>query len=99
MNDPLVAMAVALQATPGAYALLLGSGLSRSAQVPTGWEDVLDLARRLADEDGEAAAKTLPAGSNQGWEAAELFRACWRVCQRADRAAGVSKCCWLRARR
>ena len=40
---------------------LLGSGVSRSAQIPTGWEVVLDLASRLAraageDCKGEAAA-------------------------------------------
>ncbi|KQU98950.1 hypothetical protein ASC68_06050 [Devosia sp. Root105] len=31
----------------GAYALLLGSGLSRSAGIPTGWEITLELIRRL----------------------------------------------------
>jgi len=30
------------------YALLLGSGLSRSAGIPTGWEVVIDLIRKLA---------------------------------------------------
>jgi hypothetical protein len=32
----------------GVYALLLGSGVSRTSGVPTGWEIVLDLIRRLA---------------------------------------------------
>lgn len=32
----------------GIYALLLGSGISRSAGIPTGWEVVLDLIRRIA---------------------------------------------------
>lgn len=31
----------------GIYAVLIGSGVSRTARVPTGWEITLDLARRL----------------------------------------------------
>ena len=37
------ALAIALQQDPGAYALLLGSGLSRAAGIPTGWEITLEL--------------------------------------------------------
>src|SRR5260370_6317858 len=40
----------------GIYALLLGSGISRSAGIPTGWEVVLDLVKTLAHlqhEDSE----------------------------------------------
>jgi hypothetical protein len=37
----------------GVYALLLGSGVSRSAAIPTGWEVVLDLIRKLAAMRGE----------------------------------------------
>ena len=33
---------------PGIYALLIGSGLSRAAGIPTGWEITLDLIRRVA---------------------------------------------------
>ena len=43
-----------VQSNPGAYALLLGSGTSRSAGIPTGWDVTLDLIRRVAaaaDED------------------------------------------------
>lgn len=36
----------------GVYALLLGSGVSRSSGIPTGWEITLDLIRRLAAVDG-----------------------------------------------
>jgi hypothetical protein len=46
--DPLLALALALQSTPGGYALLVGSGISRAAGVPTGWEVVEDLIRRVA---------------------------------------------------
>lgn len=54
MIDPLIALAFAIQSHKGAYALLLGSGVSRSAQIPTGWEIVLDLIQKLAHVDGEA---------------------------------------------
>jgi hypothetical protein len=63
--DPLLSLALALQNTKGGYALLLGSGISRAAGVPTGWEVVEDLVRRVAAADGEAAAKLVnddPAG-------------------------------------
>ncbi len=44
-----------MQANKGVYALLLGSGISRSAGIPTGWEIVLDLIQKLAhvNNDGE----------------------------------------------
>ena len=46
----------AVAAQKGVYAVLLGSGLSRSAQIPTGWEITLDLVRRLAVSIGEKGA-------------------------------------------
>lgn len=48
MLDPILSLAIAMQSDPGVYALLVGSGLSRSAGIPTGWEVVLDLIRKLA---------------------------------------------------
>jgi hypothetical protein len=53
MLEPILSLAIALQSDPGVYALLLGSGLSRSAGIPTGWEIVLDLVRKLARLMGE----------------------------------------------
>lgn len=53
MIDPLVSLSFAIQSNKGVYALLLGSGVSRAAGIPTGWEVVLDLARRLAEASGE----------------------------------------------
>jgi hypothetical protein len=38
--DPLISLAFAIQSNKGVYALLLGSGVSRAAQIPTGWEIV-----------------------------------------------------------
>ena len=54
MIDPIHALAFSIQANPGVYAVLLGSGVSRAAGIPTGWDIILDLVRKLAtlhDED------------------------------------------------
>lgn len=53
MIDPLHSLAFTIQANPGVYAVLLGSGVSRSAKIPTGWEITLDLVRKLAEVAGE----------------------------------------------
>ncbi|WP_296574950.1 SIR2 family protein [Phreatobacter sp.] len=45
---PFDALALSLHHAPGTQALLVGSGLSRAAGIPTGWEITLDLVRRLA---------------------------------------------------
>ena len=50
--DPLLSMALAVHTQPGAYCLLLGSGVSRSARIPTGWELTLELVRRVALVEG-----------------------------------------------
>lgn len=42
-----------MQSNPGVYAVLLGSGISRAAKIPTGWEITLDLVRKLATLSGE----------------------------------------------
>jgi hypothetical protein len=49
---PLDALALTLHHAPGVEALLVGSGLSRSAGIPTGWDITLDLIRRLAALQG-----------------------------------------------
>jgi hypothetical protein len=48
MLDPLTALAFSMFSGKGVYALLLGSGISRAAEIPTGWEIALDLIRKLA---------------------------------------------------
>jgi hypothetical protein len=53
MIDPMVSLAFAIYSNKGAYALLLGSGTSRAAGIPTGWEVVLDLIRKVAKLEGE----------------------------------------------
>jgi hypothetical protein len=61
--DPMVALATSVHASPGVYALLLGSGVSSAAGVPTGWQVVTDLVRKAAaiqrpdDPDAVSAAE------------------------------------------
>ncbi|MDE0131080.1 MAG: SIR2 family protein [bacterium] len=56
-RDPLVALASSIHAGPRTFALLLGSGISTGAGVPSGWDVVLDLVKRYAvlqdDDAGE----------------------------------------------
>ena len=51
--DPIVSLAFSIHAAPKRYALLLGSGLSTGAGIPTGWQITLDLVNRLAAVSGE----------------------------------------------
>ena len=53
MIDPMISLAFAIYSNKGAYALLLGSGISRASGIPTGWEVVLDLIRKVAKLEGE----------------------------------------------
>lgn len=53
MIEPLHSLAFSIQANPGVYAVMLGSGVSRAAKIPTGWEITLELVRRLARLRGE----------------------------------------------
>jgi len=50
--DPLISIAFGVHSNRGAYALLVGSGISRSAGIPTGWEVVTDLIERVAQLEG-----------------------------------------------
>jgi hypothetical protein len=45
-------MSLAMHVNRGSYAFLLGSGVSKSAGIPTGWEIVLDMIRKLAKLQG-----------------------------------------------
>lgn len=52
MLDPITSLAFTLHSTKGVYALLLGSGISRSSKIPTGWEITLELVRKVAALEG-----------------------------------------------
>lgn len=45
-TDSTTQLAFSMSENPGVYAVLLGSGVSRSAGIPTGWEITLELIRR-----------------------------------------------------
>lgn len=51
--EPTLSLAFTLNANKGSYALLLGSGISRSAQIPTGWEVTIGLVEQLAQLAGD----------------------------------------------
>ena len=53
--DPILSLSFSMCSSPGAYALLLGSGISRSAGIPTGWEITLELIKNIAIAKGGAA--------------------------------------------
>ena len=48
MIGPTESLAFSMHANPGVYAVLAGSGVSRAAKIPTGWEITLDLVQKLA---------------------------------------------------
>lgn len=68
--DPIVSLALSIHAHKGVYALLLGSGISRAAGVPTGWDIVKDLARRLARLEGND-----PGGEIEEWYQSKFGKA------------------------
>lgn len=52
-DDHLTRISFSIYENRGVYAFVIGSGLSRAAQIPTGWEITLDLIRRVAIAQGE----------------------------------------------
>lgn len=57
MLDPQLSLAISVHSNPGVYALLLGSGLSSSAGIPTGWGIILDLIQQVAALQGEEVTR------------------------------------------
>ena len=51
--DDLLPVSFSLQANPGAYALLLGAGVSAPSGIPTAWGVLEDLVERVAQVHGE----------------------------------------------
>lgn len=52
-NNALTTLAFSMYSNKGTYALLLGAGISRSSGIPSGWDIVLDLLKKLAVQNGE----------------------------------------------
>lgn len=48
MNNITTSIAFSIYSNKGIYALFLGAGISRSSGIPTGWDIVLDLIKKLA---------------------------------------------------
>ena len=69
-NEPVLKLAMSMHANPGVYALLIGSGVSRAAGIPTGWEIVLDLIRRVAAMEKEEPPSDLEAWYQQHFDEA-----------------------------
>ncbi|PZT97268.1 MAG: hypothetical protein DI630_21985 [Gordonia sp. (in: high G+C Gram-positive bacteria)] len=67
IDDPYLSLAFSMHSTPGAYAVLAGAGVSFGA-VPTAWEIVVDLARRVCRlRADEATAETLTGDTVEDW--------------------------------
>jgi hypothetical protein len=56
MIEPIISLAFSMHSNKGVYAVLLGSGVSRSAGIPTGWEVLEDLIKKVAHLYGEECA-------------------------------------------
>lgn len=55
--DPAVSLALTMASGPGQYALLIGSGISTAAGIPSGWAVTLDLVKQVSvAADGEPTA-------------------------------------------
>lgn len=52
MIDPITSLAFSMHANKGVYAVLLGSGVSRAARIPTGWEITNELVCKVAALQG-----------------------------------------------
>ncbi len=66
MEDPIASLAVTMQVKKGTFALMLGSGVSKSAQIPTGWDIILNLIERMATVEGDTIS-----GSADIWYSAK----------------------------
>lgn len=53
MNNILNLLAFSIFSSKGVYAFLLGSGISRNSGIPTGWDIVLDLIKKIAKLENE----------------------------------------------
>ncbi|MCU4835385.1 SIR2 family protein [Bacillus cereus] len=53
MDNQLMSLSFSMEANKGVYALLLGSGISYSADIPTGWGILKELCRRIMELKGE----------------------------------------------
>lgn len=57
MNNILTTISFSIFSNKGVYALLLGSGISKNSGIPTGWDIVVDLIKKLAEINKEDCSK------------------------------------------
>lgn len=67
--SPLAMLATSMHAQPGVYALLLGSGVSTGAGMPTGWGVVRDLVRKVAAQEDPGTVDDAHADPEEWWRA------------------------------
>lgn len=65
--SPSAMLATSMHAQPGVYALLLGSGVSTGAGMPTGWGVVTDLVRKVAVQEDADTANQAAADPEAWW--------------------------------
>ncbi|XWO28790.1 SIR2 family protein [Rhodococcus sp. BGS-1C] len=67
--SPRAMLSMAMHAQPGVYALLLGSGISTSAGIPTGWGVVKSLVSKLATAENpdDSESHVLAAEDPEAW--------------------------------
>lgn len=68
MDDPMLKLSISLHSNPGAYALLIGSGVSRAAGIPTGQEIVQNLILKLAAMQREEPQPDLEKWYNEKYD-------------------------------
>ncbi|MCV7382219.1 SIR2 family protein [Mycolicibacter longobardus] len=70
--SPRIMLATAMHSQPGVYALLLGSGVSTGAGVPTGWGVVANLVEKVAaaDDPNDVDSHKFASEDPEGWWAA-----------------------------
>ena len=50
MIDPMISLSFSVHSNKGVFALLLGSGVSTAAGIPTGWQIIMDMISKIADQ-------------------------------------------------
>jgi len=72
-DEGMFKLAVAMHDSPGVYALLIGSGLSTAAGIPTGQQITLELIRRIAVREKEKPGKDMEAWYRQKFGASPSY--------------------------
>lgn len=68
-DDPFLPLAFSLHSNPGAFAVLAGAGVSRGANLPTAWDIVVDLGKRIcrSTDQSDTDPDTLTPDNVEEW--------------------------------